>query len=164
MRLPRRRLTIGHLMIVVATVGIGLNLLMPKLSSLFALRPRIVVANPIVMIGDISASTEGRQTWLVRNNGEAPLVMWLEDLSDCSLLRHNRDTATVIDADGHGSSTPLCRGSHFVIGPGEQAAIAMGWKSRTTPCAFNNYFSFSTNDPKQPRLRLTMRGQVISQF
>jgi hypothetical protein len=88
--------------------------------------------------------------------------MWLEDLSDCSPLRHNRDSTTVIDVDGRSWSTPLCCGCRFVVGPGEQATIAMGWKARETSCAFNNYFRFSTNDPTRPQLRLTMRGRIIA--
>jgi hypothetical protein len=161
MRSPRKRLSIGHLMIVVAIVSIGLKMLVPKFSPLFAPQPRIAVANPVVMIGDIFPLTKGRQTWLVRNTGEAPLVMWLEDLNDCSLVPNHLESATVIDADGRRSSTAGGRGCHFVVGPGGQATIVMSWRSRRAPCVFNNYFSFSTNDPKQPRLRLTMRGQVI---
>jgi hypothetical protein len=157
----RKRLAIGHLMIVVATVSVGLKIVVPKFSPLFVRRPRIAVASPVVMIGDILPLTNGRHTWLVRNAGEAPLVMWLEDLNDCSLVPNRLESATVIDADGRRSWTAGGRGCHFVVEPCGQAAITMSWRSRRAPCVFNNYFTFSTNDPKQPRLRLTTRGQVV---
>jgi hypothetical protein len=78
----RNRLAIGHLMIAIATVSIGLKMVVPNFRPLFAPLPRIAVASPVVMIGGILPLTNGRHTWLVRNVGEAPLVIWLEDLSD----------------------------------------------------------------------------------
>jgi hypothetical protein len=150
-------------MIRIAGVALGLAMLAPKLGPWFAPRPRIAVANPAVSVGKIPRWTRGRQTWIVRNTGSAPLCMWLEDQSDCGLAAAGFESTSVVQADGRQCSTRGGRsGETIVLGPGGQATIAMSWGSRSTPGAVRNYLDFTTNDPTQPRLRLTMLGEVVA--
>jgi hypothetical protein len=162
MRLLCERLRIRDLMVIIAALASGLATLVPKLGPLFAPRLRLAVANPAVSVGNIPQWTKGRQTWIVRNTGHATLCMWLHDQADCSLAACVFESASVVQADGRRSSTRGGRGGEpIVIGPGGRATIVMYWGSGQRLGPVRNYLDFRTNDPKQPRLRLTMLGEVI---
>jgi hypothetical protein len=160
MRIPCKRLTIRGQMIVVAALALGLAMIAPIIGPLFAPRPRIAVTNPTVSIGNIPRMTRGRQVWTVNNVGPGPLQMWLEDQTDCALAPCCFESASVVQADGRKGSVPGGRGGHIVVGPGGQATIAMSWSSRQMTGTVHSYLDFGTNDPKQPRLRLALRGRI----
>ena len=47
------------------------------------LHPKLIVPKPSVNIGEVLQLDKGRETWALSNAGVAPLLISLEDISDC---------------------------------------------------------------------------------
>ena len=171
MRIPYEWLTIRRQMVLIACAGLGFAMLvwlitpfrdrLPAWLLTPALRPRLVVANPVINIGTLPQMAKGRQTWVVKNSGPAPLRVRLEDQRDCGLAPCTLEQIQIEDQRGAKSSIRReGRRTRFIVPSGGRASLTMYWETRRTPGLANPYLDFATDDPKAPRLRLALIGTI----
>ena len=168
MRIPLPRPTIRLSMFVVMAMAILSAMLVPIFGPMFAPRPQLAVTGPLVVNAEIPMWTTGRAQWMVRNVGDAPLVLRVEGMNACSSVPYHHEV-TVFRAGGRESFATSHRDDPIAIEPGGRVAIALRWRSRgmpiwhsdSTPWPFSDDITFVTNDPKQPRLRLLLTGSVV---
>jgi hypothetical protein len=170
MRIPRKWLTIRRQMITVACAGLYFAMIawmiappddeMPPLPPP-SLQPQLGVADPISYIGSVSLMTTFRHSWLVENSGQVSLQMWQEDQHDCGLAPCTLDEIQVEDPSG-GTSSTRDRHARITIAPGGRALIIMRWETRRTVGVAYSWLDFATDDPKTPRIRLGLVGDILA--
>ncbi len=172
MRIPREWLTIRRQMVVIACAAVWFAMVawlitpfrdrLPAGLLPPAFRPCLDVTNPVINIGSLPQMAKGRQIWVVKNAGPAPLRVRLEDQRDCGLAPCTLEEIQIEDRRGAKVSTSRQgRQTRIIIPPGGRASVTMYWETRRTPGIANPYLDFTTDDPKVPRLRLALIGQIL---
>jgi hypothetical protein len=160
MRIRREWLTIRTQMVIIACMAMCFAIvvwIMPPA----ALQPRLVVLNPAIDIGMVRQVARGGHTWVLKNMGEAPLMIWLEDIGDCGCPNLGIEEARV---DGKPGVISLSRDPTHPIGvpPGGQATIAVAWATKRCMGRSRSYVDLRTNDPTNARYRLSVFADIRS--
>jgi hypothetical protein len=170
MRIPRERSTLRRQMVIIACAALWFAMIawliaplrnqMPPFPPPSTLKPRLDVSDPVIDIGTVPLMAKGRHTWIVKNTGQAPLRIWQEDQHDCGLAPCTLDEIQIENPNGVNSST---RDSHakITISSGGRASIVMYWETRRTAGVANPWLDFGTDDPKAPRIRLALVGEIL---
>lgn len=108
-------------------------------------QPRAVVDETEFNFGFLpNSSTDHRHSFVVKNEGTAPLKLLRSDVS-C-----NKCTFANLPADP--------------IPPGGSAAVQVRWNINLTENVFRQYVDVHTNDREHPLLRLIITGKVVHPF
>ncbi len=102
--------------------------------------PRAVVDQPVYDFGIMDEHSRGRHEFLIRNEGTAPL---------------NLD---------QGSTSCRCTSSlvqRTVVPPGESTTIVVEWTGKDYVGPFTQTATILSNDPRKPRIVLTVRGKIV---
>lgn len=101
--------------------------------------PKAVLSEKTYDFGVMAAGTSQKHTFVVRNEGEAPLRLGKpETTCQCTISEAARDA----------------------IPPGGEGTITLEWKPFGPTQNFDKGAVIRTNDPKQPKLTLAVVGQV----
>ncbi|ADV62944.1 protein of unknown function DUF1573 [Isosphaera pallida ATCC 43644] len=113
-------------------------------------RPRLVVlgidkfqSSYVYDFGAMAQNAKGSHEWTIKNEGEADLILGLKDKS-CSCI---------VPKMKEGESTA-------VIKPGEATTITLEWDTKANNGPYEQYASFSTNDPEAVQIEFRARGMV----
>jgi hypothetical protein len=99
--------------------------------------------------GALPAQTTGSHTWEVKNTGEGPLEVWLEDTT-CSCT-----VATLKNAAGEPKKT-------VTVPPGRSTPIEVTWIAKVWSPRFGQTATLGTNDPDNPKVMLTVLGKILA--
>jgi hypothetical protein len=110
----------------------------PEQSSLGP-RPKAVAVDPVFDFGVCDPSADGEHTFLVRNDGDAPLE-----------VRKGSTTCKCTLADLPQNYIP----------PGGIGQVRVVWTAITYKVLFNQRATIMTNDPDQPGLSFNIKGEV----
>jgi len=105
--------------------------------------PKVVVEGELTYeFGTMTQQSEGKHSWLFRNEGEGDLQLW------------------------KGTSTCMCTFAQFkndekaVLKPGESTDIEVVWKTNYTNGDFKKGANIETNDPNVPSVPLFVHGTI----
>ncbi len=101
--------------------------------------PKVVIAEPVYEFGIMKMGDSGKHTFVVRNEGEAPLRLG-EPRSTCQ--------CTVSEA------------AKNQIPPGGEGTITLEWEPTSPTENFDKGAFISTNDPEMPEIALAVVGRV----
>lgn len=144
-------LTVG---VVAVTVGVSLGIqYLPA-----GVTTEETIPGPAVPTGPVGAATvDGEQThdfgmmsqeamgsheWKIRNTGEGDLDLRVGS-SSCSCTIAN-----------------IAKGGSKILKPGEETEIRLGWSTKKNNGHFSQYSEILTSDPKNPKIRFTIEGEV----
>jgi len=106
-------------------------------------QPAVVVEGSLTHdFGTMSQQSEGRRSWVVRNEGQADLELW-KISSSCTCTLAN-----------------LKEGQRAVVKPGDRTEIHLEWHTRTQDGPFRTETVIGTNDPKHETLEFEITGIV----
>ncbi len=94
--------------------------------------------------------TEGAHSWEIKNVGEGPLELWLEETS-CSCT-----VAKLADEKKAGAAAK----KSVTVPPGQSTPIEVSWNTKEW-ISFGQTATLGTNDPKQRSVTLRVRGKVL---
>lgn len=104
-------------------------------------RPRLVADQTVHHFGAMNPRTNGKHTFLVRNEGNADLLFLHRRSScDCTVGWFPKDP----------------------VRPGETAEILVQWHTRLDHGRFRQTTTVTTNDPQQPELEFAIEGDVLT--
>lgn len=107
-------------------------------------QPKVVLdQDPIYDFGKMPQHDHGTHTWLVRNEGEVDLDIWLEGKPTCS--------CTIAKLEG---------GKKATIKPGVATTIDLDWNTKEFHDDYSQGATFGTNDPRMPTFMLSIKGKV----
>jgi hypothetical protein len=160
MRISRDWLTIRRQMAIIACAVLCFAIVAWTMPPA-ALQPRLVAPNSVIKIGTVPQMAQGRHTWVVKNMGEAPLMIGLEDIGDCGCPNLGIEEVRV---DGIPVVNGLSRDPTRPLGvpPGGQATIAVNWETKRCMGRSRSFLDLHTNDPKNPRYRLSVFADIRS--
>ncbi|MCS7237092.1 MAG: DUF1573 domain-containing protein [Thermoguttaceae bacterium] len=102
--------------------------------------PRAVVDNPVYDFGVLDEHAKGRHEFVIRNEGTAPLRI------------------------EQGSTTCRCTTSlvnQKTVEPGQQTTVAVEFDLKGFSGPYSQSATIFTNDPRNPRIVLSVRGKVV---
>ncbi len=103
--------------------------------------PRLVADQTVHHFGAMNPRTNGKHTFLVRNEGNADLLFLQRRSScDCTVGWFPKDP----------------------VRPGETAEILVQWHTRLDHGRFRQTTTVTTNDPQQPELEFAIEGDVLT--
>jgi hypothetical protein len=105
-------------------------------------RPKATVAKPVIDFGTMPENTEGRATWIVKNDGNGPLRL------------------TLFGMEGGWTKSPLKLNLVTTISPREERRLVLCWNTYWATNKARSDYWFSTNDPDQPIINLAVEGVV----
>ncbi len=109
-----------------------------------------LVGPPQFDFGTMPKRTDGAHSWEIKNVGEGPLEIWLEDTScSCTVAKLADDKKTGAAAK-----------KSVTVPPGESTPIEVSWNTKEW-IAFGQTATLGTNDPKQRSVTLRVRGKVL---
>jgi len=109
-------------------------------------RPKAVVTETDYDFGVRSHNTTGKHTFVIRNEGEAPLV----------LMARKEDRTCQCTGANLENDTP--------VPPGGETAIELEWHIRAENPTFRHSAKIRTNDPEHRIISLSVGGKVEKQF
>jgi hypothetical protein len=105
--------------------------------------PKLVIDQSKFDFGTMDIEEKGSHKFLVKNSGNSPLT-----------IREKDTSCNCVVGDIEKKEIP----------PGESAKITITWKSKQVLGPFSEMAMFSTNDPVQSELSLTISGQIIAKL
>jgi hypothetical protein len=99
--------------------------------------------DPTYDFGKLAQHDGGSHTWLVKNEGEADLDIWLVGKPTCS--------CTIAKLEG---------GQKATIKPGVSTTIDLSWNTKEFHDDYSQGATFGTNDPSTPTFNLGIKGKV----
>jgi len=109
-----------------------------------------VVGTPVYNFGMMPKHAKGAHTWMVKNIGQGPLHLWMED-STCSCtvakLQHTKGKEA-------GAKRTV------VVPPGQSTPIEVTWDTKAWT-DFAHSATLGTNDPETPSFTFAIRGKVV---
>jgi hypothetical protein len=96
----------------------------------------------------MESGTTQRHVFPIKNTGTAPLTL--------TFVSHTCKCTTV---ELNGKSVEP--GSSDLIKPGEEGRVLLEWAAKVPAGRFRHGATFTTNDPKHPRLELTVEGDIV---
>ncbi|WP_165227249.1 DUF1573 domain-containing protein [Aquisphaera insulae] len=107
-------------------------------------QPKVVVEGQLTYeFGDMATQKTGTRKWVVKNEGEGDLDIYL------------------------GASSCMCtvgklkkEGSKETIKPGESTEVEVEWKTKDQVGEYGKNVTITTNDPTRPEFKLGVHGQV----
>jgi hypothetical protein len=106
-------------------------------------KPKAVVEGELThKFGTMAQHETGRKTWVVRNEGQAPLELWMVS-STCS--------CTVAKLKG---------GKRASVEPGDQTEIALEWETKENSGTYSKAATIGTSDPTLPQFTLGAEGTI----
>ncbi len=140
MRIPRPRLTLGALLILIAVAAVPLAVFAPWLNP-----PRaqaVIEGSPRFAFGTMPAGSYRRHAWTIRNDGRADLILVVSQLDP-------------------GCGLSVWEGENRVVPPGARAEIQMTWTTvKGEGLKFTRAAKLGTNDPDAPSLSLVVEGNT----
>ena len=107
-------------------------------------QPKVVIdEDPIYDFGKMAQHDGSSHTWLVRNEGEVNLDIWLVGKPTCS--------CTIAKLEG---------GQKATIKPNVATTIDLTWNTKEFHDDYSQGATFGTNDPRTPTFRLAIKGKV----
>jgi hypothetical protein len=107
-------------------------------------QPKVVIdEDPIFDFGRMAQHDGSSHTWLVRNEGDADLEIWLDGKPTCS--------CTIAKLEG---------GQKATIKPGVATTIDLSWNTKEFHDDYSQGAKFGTNDPRTPQFQLAIKGKV----
>ncbi len=107
-------------------------------------QPKVVIDEDLVYdFGKMAQHDGSSHTWLIRNEGEADLDIWLDGKPTCS--------CTIAKLEG---------GQKATIKPGVATTIDLNWNTKEFPDDYSQGATFGTNDPRTPTFKLAIKGKV----
>jgi hypothetical protein len=107
-------------------------------------QPKVVIdEDPTYDFGKMSQHDKSSHTWLVRNEGEADLDLWIQGRPTCS--------CTIAKLEG---------GKKATLKPGVATTIDLEWNTKEFKDDYSQGATFGTNDPRMPTFNLTIKGKV----
>lgn len=104
-------------------------------------QPKAVVDDPDYDFGQMDAHTTGRHDFVITNQGEHPLELSEGDTTcKCTLSKLRQKT----------------------IDPGESGTVTIEWTAKDFLGPYRQTATVFTNDPDQPRLTLTVSGNITA--
>ncbi len=101
--------------------------------------PKVVVDNPDYDFGTMDMQAEGRHDFIFTNAGDAPLRLTTGDTScRCTLSKLEREE----------------------VMPGDSTKVTLTWTAKDITGPFRQTAHIETTDPRQPRVELTISGNV----
>ena len=106
-------------------------------------QPKAIVDKPFTFdFGTLPQRTTGKHAWNVKNEGKAPLELWMiESTCSCTLAKFKD-------------------GSKAVIAPGETEPILLEFETRENNGSYTKGAKIGTNDPDFPSFDLQVHGLV----
>jgi Protein of unknown function (DUF1573) len=106
-------------------------------------QPKAIVDKPYTFeFGTLPQRTTGKHAWNVKNDGKAPLELWMiESTCSCTLAKFKD-------------------GSRAVIEPGSTEPILLEFETRENNGAYTKGAKIGTNDPNLPSFDLQVHGMV----
>lgn len=101
-----------------------------------------IEGEPTHDFGTMSQEALGSYEWTIRNTGDGDLDLRVGS-SSCSCTIAN-----------------IAKGGSKVLKPGEQTEIRLGWNTKRNNGHFSQYSEVLTNDPKNPKIKFTIQGEV----
>jgi hypothetical protein len=99
--------------------------------------------------GKMARFDKATHGWLVKNEGEIPLEIWQHGQTTCS--------CTVAKPGLDEKKNPV----KMVIAPGKSDTVELGWHTdKDLGKDYSQGATFGTNDPRQPFIKLTVKGKV----
>ncbi len=138
MRLPRPRLNLRTLLILVAVAAVPIALIAPKFRNPL---PKVAIeGSPTFACGKRPPNTFQRHTWMIGNEGRAPLIL-------------------IVGETSRGCGLNLWEGENRAVAPGGKAEIQLTWPSPGGEALpFSAFATIGTNDPETPKIRLQVDG------
>lgn len=101
--------------------------------------PKVVIEEADYNFGTMAVGTEGHHTYVVRNEGEAPLMLKLERTTcKCTLSNLTKEA----------------------VAPGKSTEVGLTWKLVAPAEEFRQSAVITTNDPEHPTIELTVNGKA----
>ncbi len=102
----------------------------------------VVVGDPNFDFGTMSQQALGKHTWVVKNEGQGTLDLWmLSSTCSCTLAKFRE-------------------GEHAYVKPGESTEITLEYETRANNGTYEKGADIGTNDPDLPKFPLHVRGKV----
>jgi hypothetical protein len=108
-----------------------------------------LVGQPVYNFGTMPRHAKSAHTWQVKNTGQGPLYIWLEE-SSCS--------CTIAKLEKKGAE--LAAQASVEVPPGQATPIEVSWDTKEWS-GFHQFARLGTNDPEQPSLTLAIHGKVL---
>ncbi len=107
-------------------------------------QPKVVIDEDLIFdFGKMSQHDQGSHTWLIKNEGEVDLDLWIAGQPTCS--------CTIAKLEG---------GKKATIKPGVATTIDLSWNTKEFHDDYSQGASFGTNDPRMPTFSLNVKGKV----
>jgi hypothetical protein len=119
-------------------------------AAAFPVAPKVVGPKPKAVVegertfafGTLPQHVTGKHSWVVRNEGEGTLEMWMiSSTCSCTLAKFKN-------------------GEKAVVKPGESTEITLEYETRTNNGDYEKGAEIGTNDPALPQFPLHVRGKV----
>ncbi len=106
--------------------------------------PKVVIdENPTFDFGTMPQHDHGEHTWVIKNEGEVNLDVWMIGKPTCS--------CTIAKLEG---------GKKATIKPGVSTTIDLSWNTKEFHDDYSQGATFGTNDPRMPTFKLDVKGKV----
>lgn len=103
----------------------------------------VVEGDHIHYFGTLPQRTTGKHAWVVRNEGQGELVLWMiSSTCSCTLAKFKN-------------------GEKAVVPPGESTEIVLEYETRENNGPYEKGAEIGSNDPALPQFALHVRGQVF---
>jgi hypothetical protein len=109
-----------------------------------------LVGQPVYNFGTMPKHAKAAHTWEVKNVGQGPLLVWLEESScSCTIAKLEQKKGTEAPAQ-----------ATVEVPPGQSTPIEVSWDTREWN-DFHQFARLGTNDREQPSFTLAITGKVM---
>ena len=117
---------------------------LPSTSGRTGPQPKVQIDGSLTHeFGPMSTQKTGTHKWVVKNQGDANLEIWLAGSSCVCTIAKLKET-----------------GAKEILKPGESTEVELEWKTKDMLGEFAKNATIGTNDPSRPEFRLNVHGMV----
>ena len=109
-----------------------------------------LVGQAVYNFGTMPKHAKSAHTWVVKNTGPGPLLVWLEESScSCTVAKLAKKAGTEAESQ-----------ATVEVPPGQSTPIEVSWDTREWS-GFRQFARLGTNDPELPTFTLAITGKVL---